>query len=132
MSASSRIYIRITVGNNCRSTHNLGQYRLVKLVDKVNMYLLFRGDMCSYLKDASGAIADYDAAIWLDPYFYSGISRERALAKMPIGDVGGSVMDYSIGWVLNGKENFEKEFSSLQKWAGRFIEGIDVFNLHQM
>lgn len=105
--------------------------RFDKRIDKVKMYLLFRGDMRSYLKDASGAIADYDAAIWLDPYFYSGVYRERASAKMHIGDVGGSLMDYSIGWVLEGKESLETEFSSLQNWAGRFIEGIDVFGLHR-
>lgn len=106
--------------------------RFEKSIDKVKMYLLFRGDMRTYLNDASGAIADYNTAIWLDPYFYSGVYRERAAAKMHIGDVGGAWMDYPMGWVLEGKENLEIEFSSLQNWVRGFIGGIDVFRLHWM
>ncbi|MBS1955297.1 MAG: hypothetical protein JST89_14015 [Cyanobacteria bacterium SZAS-4] len=106
--------------------------RFDKSIDNVKMYLLFRGDMRFYLEDYSGAIADYNAAVWLDPYFYSGFYRERAVVKMHIGDVGGAWMDYSMSWVLAGKENLETELSPLQDWVRRIIEGIDVFRRHRI
>ncbi len=98
--------------------------RFDQKIDNVKMYLLFRGDMRSYLKDYSGAIADYNAAIWLDPYFYSSVYRERSVAKMHLGDVGGALMDCLIDWMIKGKKNFEQGICSLQDRNWRYIESI--------